>query len=198
MKLNSSLLKQDLYRVLGVPKGASREEIRRRYRHLVRVSHPDRNPLDQRTAALRMAEINVAAAVLLDPQRRADYDRHRRREAEARRHTSPAGARADGRSRGRQTPDFVAPVCDAWETRRARRGLGREQLRVLEKLRPWASRQLEALSLWHAEQPARSQLAFLVATVMLAFFLIGAARPRPIWDPPNRAAKGALPATCSG
>jgi curved DNA-binding protein CbpA len=196
VKLNSSLLKQDLYRILGVPKGASREAIRRRYRHLVRVSHPDRNPLDERAAALRMAEINVAAAVLLDPQRRADYDRHRRLEAEARRSTPPA--RAHGRSRGRQTPDFVAPVCDTWETRRARRGLGREQLRVLEKLRPWASRQLEALSLWHAEQPPRSQLAFLVATVMLAFFLIGAARPRPLWDPPNRAAKGTVPATCSG
>jgi curved DNA-binding protein CbpA len=198
MKLNATLLRQDLYRVLGVPKGASRDEIRRRYRHLVRVSHPDRNPRDQRSAALRMAEINVAAAVLLDPQRRAEYDRHRRLEAETRTRGATPGARASGRSGGRETQGFTAPVCDAWETRRARRGLGRDQLRVLKRLRPWAARQLEALSLWHAERPARSQLAFLVATITLAFFLIGAARPRPIWDPPNRVTKGTAPATCSG
>ena len=198
MKLSASLLKQDLYRVLGVPEGASRDEIRRRFRHLVRVSHPDRHPLDQRTAALRMAEINVAAAVLLDPQRRGEYDRQRRLDAEARRYGTRAGVRTEGRSRGRSAPHFVVPVCDAWETRRARRGLGREQLRVLKKLRPWAARRLEALSLWHAEQPARSQLAFLVATIMLAFFLIGAARPRPIWDPPPRVTTGTAPATCPG
>jgi hypothetical protein len=52
--------------------------------------------------------------------------------------------------------------------------------------------------LWHAERPARSQLAFLVATVTLAFFLIGAARPRPIWDPPARTSTETAPATCSG
>jgi hypothetical protein len=69
---------------------------------------------------------------------------------------------------------------------------------VLKRLRPWAARQLEALSLWHAEQSARSQLAFLVATITLAFFLIGAARPRPIWDPPKRVTTGTAPATCSG
>ncbi len=197
MKLNATLLKQDLYGVLGVPKGASREEIRRRYRHLVRVSHPDRNPRDQRRAALRMAEINDAAAVLLDQQRRADYDRHRRLEAETLKSGTPAADRARSRSRGRETQNFSAPVCDVWETRRARRGLGKDQLRVLKRLRPWAARQLEALSLWHAEQPARSQLAFLVATITLAFFLIGAARPRPIWDPPARTSKAA-PATCPG
>jgi curved DNA-binding protein CbpA len=198
VKLDSSVLKQDLYRVLGVPKGASRDEIRRRYRHLVRVSHPDRHPLDERRAALRMAEINVAAAVLLDPQRRADYDRHRRFGAETSWSAAPARSRSSGRSWGREAQDYSAPVCDVWATRRARRGLGRDQRRLLEKLRPWAARRLEALSLWHAEQTPRSQLAFLVATITLAFFLIGAARPRPIWEPPGRASKGIPGAVCTG
>jgi hypothetical protein len=181
VKLNASLLKQDLYRVLGVARGASHDEIRRRYRHLVRVSHPDRHPLDERSAALRMAEINVAASILLDPQRRADYDRAR----------AQGGAREPSRSWGRTaraagySVDPAPGVCSAWATRQARRGLGREQRRVLETLRPWASRQFEALSLWHAEQPPRSQLAFFVATITLALFLIGAARPRPIWEPPG-------------
>jgi curved DNA-binding protein CbpA len=183
VKLNANLLEQDLYGVLGVPRRASRDEIRRRYLHLVRVSHPDRHPFDENAAARRMAAINVAAAVLLDPPLRAEYDR--------RRAESAASARSSAQ-RARPARPWVAYAADpgiissVWATRQARRRLGRDQRRVLESLRPWTSRQFEAVSLWHAEQPARSQLVFFVATVMLAFFLIGAARPRPLWDPPKR------------
>jgi len=188
VKLNSNLLRQDLYGVLGIPRRATREEIRRRYRYLVRVSHPDRHPLDENAAARRMAEINVAAAVLLDPVLRADYDRQRRAHSSA--HRSPGQGARRPRPWVAYAVDPAIGISNVWATRQARRRLGRDQRRVLESLRPWASRQLEALSLWHAEQPARSQLAFFIATVTLALFLIGAARPRPIWDPPGRVTRG--------
>ncbi len=67
----------DLYGVLGVTAGASAAEIRRAYRHLAMASHPDLKPDDRASAERRMVELNVAASVLLDPSRRAAYDRAR-------------------------------------------------------------------------------------------------------------------------
>ena len=37
---------QDPYRILGIPRYAIKKEIRRAYRHLVKIYHPDRNPDD--------------------------------------------------------------------------------------------------------------------------------------------------------
>lgn len=62
-----------LYETLGVPRTASVEQIRARYRKLARKHHPDVNPGD---AAAEDTFKKVAAAyeVLADPQRRAAYD----------------------------------------------------------------------------------------------------------------------------
>src|SRR5690349_5184399 len=60
------------YERLGVAPHASHEEIRRAYRALAQVHHPDTNP--QAVDAL-MVEINAAWEVLGDPMRRAEYDR---------------------------------------------------------------------------------------------------------------------------
>src|SRR5512143_3346594 len=64
---------RDCYEVLGVPRGASADEIKKAYRRLARKHHPDVNPTDK-TADARFKELNEANAVLSDPEKRARYD----------------------------------------------------------------------------------------------------------------------------
>jgi DnaJ-class molecular chaperone len=64
---------KDYYSVLGVPKAASEEEIKRAYRKLARKFHPDLNPGDK-TAEARFKELNEANEVLGDPDKRKKYD----------------------------------------------------------------------------------------------------------------------------
>jgi molecular chaperone DnaJ len=63
----------DLYKVLGVAKGASDEEIKKAHRKLVRRYHPDRNPDDPR-AEEKFKEIQGAYDTLSDPEKRKEYD----------------------------------------------------------------------------------------------------------------------------
>jgi molecular chaperone DnaJ len=66
--------KRDYYEVLGVARDASPEEIKKAYRKLARKYHPDANK-DDPQAADKFKEVAEAAAVLGDPERRAQYDR---------------------------------------------------------------------------------------------------------------------------
>lgn len=66
---------RDYYEVLGVPRTASDDEIRRAYRQAAKVSHPDLHGGDVEVEA-RFKEINEAYEVLRDPQKRAAYDRY--------------------------------------------------------------------------------------------------------------------------
>src|SRR5215471_19180230 len=63
----------DLYRVLGVERSASTEEIRRAYRRLARKHHPDVNP-GNKEAAEKFKEISAAYEVLSDEKKRKAYD----------------------------------------------------------------------------------------------------------------------------
>ena len=66
---------RDYYEVLGVPRSASADDIKRAYRRLARKYHPDLQPASERAkAAERFKEINEANEVLTDPEKRAKYD----------------------------------------------------------------------------------------------------------------------------
>jgi curved DNA-binding protein len=64
---------KDYYKILGVDKKASEDEIKRAYRKLALKYHPDRNP-DDKQAEEKFKEINEAYQVLSDPAKRTRYD----------------------------------------------------------------------------------------------------------------------------
>lgn len=64
---------EDPYQVLGVARGASDEEIRRRYRQLVKELHPDINPSS--VAEERFKKVTVAFDIIGDAVKRKAYDR---------------------------------------------------------------------------------------------------------------------------
>lgn len=64
---------RDYYDILGVPRSATAEDIKRAYRKLAVKYHPDKNPGDK-AAEERFKQINEAYAVLSDPEKRKQYD----------------------------------------------------------------------------------------------------------------------------
>ena len=70
---------KDFYKVLGVEKNASRDDIKRAYKRLAKKYHPDLNK--EAGAADKFKEINEAASVLADDQKRAHYDQYGTAEA---------------------------------------------------------------------------------------------------------------------
>jgi molecular chaperone DnaJ len=64
---------KDYYKSLGVERDATPEEIKKAFRKLALECHPDRNP--GKECEERFKEINEAYSCLIDPQKRANYDR---------------------------------------------------------------------------------------------------------------------------
>jgi len=65
----------DYYKVLGLEKTSTQEEVKKAYRKLARKFHPDLNPNDQE-AKRKFQEINEANEVLSDPEKRKKYDQY--------------------------------------------------------------------------------------------------------------------------
>src|SRR5438093_10120194 len=69
------MAREDYYKVLGVERGASADEIKKAYRRLARKHHPDVNPNDK-SAEEKFKKISEAFDVLSDPKKREIYDHY--------------------------------------------------------------------------------------------------------------------------
>lgn len=167
MRLDQDLVNADLYAVLGVRPGADTQEIRRAYRRLVSLSHPDLNPHDMRRAEQRMARINVAAGVLIDPIRREAYDRARSGGGRPRRSAS--------RTRRSRPP---APPIDFSRVR-----LDPREISAVAHWRTWPARALASFEDWRQSWSPEFRMVFLCASLGLALGLIRLARPTSLPSP---------------
>ena len=71
------MAKRDFYEILGVPKNASDEDIKKSYRKMAMKFHPDRNQGEAaKEAEVKFKEAKEAYEMLSDPQKRAAYDQH--------------------------------------------------------------------------------------------------------------------------
>ena len=69
------MAKRDYYEVLGVPKNASEQDIKKAYRSMAKKYHPDRNK-DNPEAEAKFKEVQEANEILSHPQKRAAYDQY--------------------------------------------------------------------------------------------------------------------------
>jgi curved DNA-binding protein len=64
----------DYYQILGVPRNATEQQIKKAYRKLAMKYHPDRNRGNEKWANEKFKEVNEAFSVLGDPEKRKQYD----------------------------------------------------------------------------------------------------------------------------
>ncbi|HCA08278.1 J domain-containing protein [Chryseobacterium sp.] len=65
----------DYYKILGVDKSATQDDIKKAYRKMARKLHPDLNP-DDKESEKKFKELNEANEVLSNPENRAKYDKY--------------------------------------------------------------------------------------------------------------------------
>jgi DnaJ-domain-containing protein 1 len=73
-KLKQTSSFPDYYKILGIPKDSTQNEVKNQFRRLAKEWHPDKNP-DPKTKE-KMAEINKAYEVLSDKELRSNYDKY--------------------------------------------------------------------------------------------------------------------------
>ena len=122
----------DLYKLLGLPREASQDDIRKAHRRLVRKYHPDTNSGDP-SSEEQFKEIQRAYEVLSDPKKRREYDK--RRSTSSRESSGRPRARAGRRTeRGSAAPpvdlsDLLSKLTDLSSNRSGGSNEGSFQLR---------------------------------------------------------------------
>lgn len=66
---------RDFYKILGLPKSANTNQIKKAYRKLAKELHPDRNKEDPEKASAQFQDLGAAYETLSDPDKRELYDR---------------------------------------------------------------------------------------------------------------------------
>lgn len=69
---------KNYYETLGVPESATQEDIKKAFRRLALLYHPDKNPGHEKESEARFKEINEAYSILGDEARRRQYDQYRK------------------------------------------------------------------------------------------------------------------------
>jgi curved DNA-binding protein CbpA len=83
---------QDYYAILRLPQGASAEQVRRQYRRLAKIYHPDRNPGEEDWCTEQLRLVNQAFTFLNDPANKTAYDdKVRQRSQRSRSGGAPGG-----------------------------------------------------------------------------------------------------------
>ena len=100
------MAKRDCYDVLGIPKGASKDDIKKAYRKLALKYHPDKTKGDKASED-KIKEASEAYHILSDEKRKANYDQFVRAAFEG---GGGGGASAGGRS-PLTYPEDLATVC---------------------------------------------------------------------------------------
>jgi curved DNA-binding protein len=94
-KWNAGMEYIDYYKVLGVDKNASADDIKKAYRKLARKLHPDLNPNDKE-AHKKFQQLNEANEVLSDPGKRKKYDQYGKDWEQASRFENARGQQSQG------------------------------------------------------------------------------------------------------
>lgn len=139
---------RDYYKILGVSKNASKEDIKKAYRSLARKYHPDLNP-DDKMAEEKFKELQEAHEVLSDEEKRKTYDMFGSAEFRPggqttwRRAGDPGGSSYQYTYSSKDFPGFEDIFKDIFGFRgdpRARRGTGRGTGDVFRDIFSYASR----------------------------------------------------------